>query len=141
MGTIRSIVSIQNTLFAGTRNGFYRLSADSWQHVEFPVAVERIRSAAATEKKLYVVAEMADTDPRKVFRGQQRSWSIFRSTDLGNSWIDITPTNAWPPKGCLPLLNLLLRGTRFWRWSKGWCALPTVETHGYHPNYQEPLPQ
>ena len=110
MGTIRSIVSIQNTLFAGTRNGFYRLSADSWQHVEFPVAVERIRSAAATEKKLYVVAEMADTDPRKVFRGQQRSWSIFRSTDLGNSWIDITPTNAWSPKGLPPFVKLVAAG-------------------------------
>ena len=83
MGTIRSIISIQNTLFVGTRNGLYRLSADSWQHVEFPVSVGRIRSVAATETKLYVAVEMRDVDPRKVSRGQQRSWSIFRSTDLG----------------------------------------------------------
>ena len=110
MGTIRSIISIQNTLFAGTNNGLYRLSADSWQHVEFPVAVGRIRSVAATETKLYVVAEMADTDPRKVSRGQQRSWSIFRSTDLGNSWTDITPTNAWPPKGLPPFVKLIAAG-------------------------------
>ena len=96
MGYIRSIVNIQDTLFAGTGNGLYRLSADSWQSVKFSVSVGRIRSAAATEEKLYVVAEMADTDPRKVSRGLQRAWSIFRSTDLGNSWDDITPTNAWP---------------------------------------------
>ena len=110
MEGIRSIINIQDTLFAGTNNGLYRLSADSWQHVEFPVAVGRIRSVAATEKKLYVVAEMADTDPRKVSRGQQRSWSIFRSTDLGNSWTDITPTNAWPPKGRPPFVKLVAAG-------------------------------
>ena len=110
MGGIRSIINIQDTLFAGTRDGLYRLSADSWQHIEFPVAVGRIRSAAATEDKLYVVAEVADTDPRKVSRGQQRSWAIFRSTDLGNSWTDITPTNAWPATGRPPFLKLIAAG-------------------------------
>ena len=110
IGTIRSIVSIQNTLFAGTNNGLYHLSADSWQHVEFPVSVGRIRSVASTEEKLYVAAEMRDTDPRKVSRGLQRAWSIFRSTDLGNSWTDITPTNAWPPKGRPPSVKLVAAG-------------------------------
>ena len=110
MGGIRSIVNIQDTLFAATRHGLYRLSADSWQRVEFPVSVGRIRSAAATEDKLYVAAEMSDTDPRKVSRGQQRAWSIFRSTDLGNSWTDITPTNAWPPEGRPPFVKLIAAG-------------------------------
>ncbi len=110
MGVIGSIINIQDTLFVGTENGLYRLSADSWQRVEFPVSVGRIRSAAATEEKLYVVAEMADTDPRKVSRGLQRAWSIFRSTDLGNSWTDITPTNAWPVKGWPPFIKLIAAG-------------------------------
>ena len=110
MGYIRSIVSIQNTLFVGTGNGLYRLSADSWQHVEFPVSVKRIRSVASTEEKLYVAAEMADTDPRKVSRGLQRAWSVFRSTDLGNSWDDITPTNAWAVKGWPPFVKLIAAG-------------------------------
>ena len=110
MGDIRSIVNIQDTLFVGTGNGLYRLSADSWQRVEFPVSVGRIRSAAATEGKLYVVAEMADTDPRKVSRGLQRAWSIFRSTDLGSSWDDITPTNAWAVKGWPPFVKLIAAG-------------------------------
>ena len=110
MGYIRSIVNIQDTLFAGTSNGLYRLSADSWQRVAFPVSVGRIRSAAATEEKLYVVAEMADTDPRKVSRGLQRAWSIFRSTDLGSSWDDITPTNAWAVKGWPPSIKLIAAG-------------------------------
>ena len=107
MGDIRSIINIQDTLFAGTRNGLYRLSTESWERVEFPVSVGRIRSAAATESKLYVVA---DADPRIIPRGQQRAWSIFRSTDLGNSWEDITPTNAWPATGRPPFLKLIAAG-------------------------------
>ena len=110
VGDIGSIVNIQDTLFVGTGNGLYRLSADSWQRVEFPVSVGRIRSAAATEEKLYVVAEMAGTDPRKVSRGLQRAWSIFRSTDLGSSWDDITPTNAWAVKGWPPFVKLIAAG-------------------------------
>ena len=110
MGYIRSIVNIQDTLFAGTSNGFYRLSADSWQGVKFPVSVGRIRSLAATEKKLYVAAEMSDADPRAVLSGQQQAWWIFRSTDLGNSWDDITPTNAWAVKGWPPFVKLIAAG-------------------------------
>ena len=29
---------------------------------------------------------------------------------FGNSWIDITPTNAWPPKGLPPLIKLVAAG-------------------------------
>ena len=110
MGEIGAVVNIQDTLFAGTNNGLYRLSADSWQSVKFPVSVGRIRSVAATENRLYVAAEMRDVDPRKVSRGLQRAWAIFRSTDLGNSWEDITPTNAWPAKGWPPFVKLIAAG-------------------------------
>jgi len=119
MGYIRSIVNIQDTLFAGTRDGLYRLSADSWQRMAFPVSVGRIRSAAATEEKLYVAAEMSDADPRTVLRGQQQAWWIFRSTDLGNSWTDITPTNAWPPKGRPPFVKLIAAGDTFLAMEQG----------------------
>ena len=109
-GEIGTVVNIQDTLFAGTNNGLYRLSANSWQGVKFPVPVKRIRSVAATEKRLYVAAEMGHVDPRKVSRGLQRAWAIFRSTDLGNSWEDITPTNAWPVKGWPPFVKLIAAG-------------------------------
>ncbi|MCY3741922.1 MAG: sigma-70 family RNA polymerase sigma factor [Candidatus Poribacteria bacterium] len=110
MGYIRSIVNMQDTLFAGTSNGLYRLNADSWQRVAFSVSVGRIRSLAATKNKLYVAAEMSDADPRAVSRGQQQAWWIFRSTDLGNSWDDITPTNAWAVKGWPPFVKLIAAG-------------------------------
>ena len=109
MGYIRSIVNIQDTLFAGTGNGFYRFGADSWQSVEFPVSVSLVRSVAATEKNLYVAAEVP-ADPRKVSRGLLQAWWIFRSTDLGNSWDDITPTNAWAVKGWPPFVKLIAAG-------------------------------
>ena len=109
MGYIRSIVNIQDTLFAGTGNGFYRFGADSWQSVEFPVSVSLVRSVAATKKNLYVAAEIS-ADPRKVSRGLLQAWWIFRSTDLGNSWDDITPTNAWAVKGWPPFVKLIAAG-------------------------------
>ena len=109
-GGIRSIVNIQDTLFAGTNNGLYRLSADSWQRVEFPVSVGRIRSLAATENRLYVAAEIIDVAKCPVSLGQQQSWWIFRSTDFGNSWDDITPTNAWPATGRPPFVKLIAAG-------------------------------
>ena len=109
MGDIRAIVNIQDTLFAGTGNGFYRLGTDSWQSVKFPVSVSLVRSIAATEKNLYVAAEIS-ADPRKVSRGLLQAWWIFRSTDLGNSWDDITPTNAWAVKGWPPFVKLIAAG-------------------------------
>ena len=63
IGDISSIVKIQNTLFAGTDNGLYRLKDDNWQRLEFPVSVGRIHSVAVTEEKLYVAARMS----REVF--------------------------------------------------------------------------
>ncbi|RKU09521.1 hypothetical protein C6501_15120 [Candidatus Poribacteria bacterium] len=97
---INALVNIQNTLFAGTSNGLYRYSDDSWKRLEFPMSVGGIQSVAATEDKFYVLAGFSwdVLDPRKVSRGLQRSWGIFRSSDLGNSWEDISPTNAWAVK-------------------------------------------
>ena len=91
LGDIHTFVAVQNTVFAGTDTGFYRWNADSWQRLQFPVSVKIIHSVAATAEKLYVVAELN--------KEAQRTWGILRSTDLGNSWTDITPTNAWSVKG------------------------------------------
>ena len=93
------MVVIQDTLFAGTDNGLYRLKDDYWKRVEFPVVVGEILSVAEAEGKIYVAAKFSQnrTSSRTVRQGQAQGWWIFRSTDLGDSWDDITPTNAWPP--------------------------------------------
>ena len=110
-----AVVAIQDTLFVGARNGLYRFSADAdnWKRVEFPGHVGEILSIATTEGKIYVAASFSwdgQVDPDKVSRGLERGWWIFRSTDLGNSWEDITPTNAWPVKGSPPGIQLIAAG-------------------------------
>ena len=109
-----AMVVIQDTLFVGARNGLYRFSADAnnWQRVEFPAAVE-ILSIATAEEKIYVAAKFSwdgQVDPAKVSQGLERGWWLFRSTDLGDSWDDITPTNAWPVKGWPPGIQLIAAG-------------------------------
>ena len=118
-GKIESMVAIRNTLhlgsppvFAGTDAGLYRLEVGGWQRLEFPVPAKVIRSVAVTEERLYVSVELGwdQINHQKAGREQQRTWWIFRSTDFGNSWEDITPTNAWPIKGRAPWVKLVAVG-------------------------------
>ena len=110
-----AMVVIQDTMFVGARNGLYRFSADAdnWKRVEFPGHVGEILSITTTEGKIYVAAKFSwdgQVDPAKVSQGLERGWWIFRSTDLGDSWEDITPTNAWPVKGWPPGIQLVAAG-------------------------------
>ncbi len=115
-GRISALVEIQHVLFTATDTGLYRLDPDLeiWERLKLPAPeIGRIFSVAATEDKLYVAAEFSwdgQVDPRKVERGLERGWWIFRSTDLGDSWDDITPTNAWPVNGWPPGIELIAVG-------------------------------
>ena len=113
LGWIISVANVQNTLFAAMDTGLYRFNADSWEPIKFPEpTIGLIRSIAATKDNLYVAA-MASFDavhPNKVANGLARGWWIFRSNDLGNSWEDITPTNAWPVNGLCPYIKLIAAG-------------------------------
>ena len=110
MGYISSLRVIQNMLFAGTDTGLYRFNVDSWQRLEFPVPrIGEIISFTDSKDRLYVVAALDRNiqDPRKGSQEQQRTWWIFRSADLGDSWRDITPTNAWHINGSPPHIKLV----------------------------------
>ena len=122
-GEIRTLRVVQDTLFATTSSGhaadigLYRLDVDSWQRLRFPVPeAERIDALAGTEDTLYVMARLGwdKVAGGNVFeqmdRGQKRSWWIFRSTDKGESWMDITPTNAWPIMGRYASVELAAAG-------------------------------
>ena len=58
MEGIRSLVNIQNLLFADTHTGLYRLVGDNWERLKFPVpgsAYTSVVAVAATEdRRLYV---------------------------------------------------------------------------------------
>ena len=104
---ITAMVAIGNTVFVSTDRGVYRLNSDMWE--QLPIGIFRtVDALAAADKTLYVGLIPADlqlTGPearkkfvREMMRGENsKTWELFRSTDLGNSWLKITP----PKKGFL----------------------------------------
>ncbi|MCE2401991.1 sigma-70 family RNA polymerase sigma factor [Candidatus Poribacteria bacterium] len=115
-GRISALVKIQHVLFTATDTGLYRLDPDLeiWEHLKLPISlIGRLISVTATEEKLYVAVELMPNevepqDDSRIFRS--RGLGIFRSTDLGDSWDDITPINAWPVKGWAPGIKLIAAG-------------------------------
>ena len=102
-GEVSTLKTIQNTLFAATSTGLYHLEDGNWQRMQFSIPEAKIiLSFVGTEKNLYVLAARAwqDVGP------QERTWWLFRSTDKGQSWTDITPTNALPIMGSEPFEDL-----------------------------------
>ena len=112
-GKINTLDAIENTLFAGTDTGFYHFNGGSWRLMQFPVPqAVRIHEVASTDNSLYVATgvdfrKLDGETMRQIFEGRKQSWWIFRSTNSGKSWIDITPTNAWPILGHLPPVVLV----------------------------------
>ena len=106
----------RDTLFVGTDLGLYRLNAKTWEHLQLPVDdTVGVRSLAVSGDRLYVAVWVnilnfygAPKDIwERLWKGEMRSWWIFRSTDGGDSWKDITPKNAWDLMGMLPNITLL----------------------------------
>ncbi len=116
-----AMVAFQGTLFAGTSNGLYRLKDNNWQSVKLPVPVGEILSIATTDQKIYVAAMFNHnrTSSQKVRQGEARGWWVFRSTDIGDSWDDITPTNTWPVMGLPPEITLVATGETLLAMEKG----------------------
>ena len=113
---IHFMVKIKDTLFAGTDNGLYRLGTNNWERIEFPESsIGGVFSVTATEDKLYVAAEfnweIAENSNHGI-KPTDRGWWIFRSTDFGESWTDITPKNVWSLTidGPIPQLTLVAVG-------------------------------
>ena len=103
---VSAVAAIGNTIFAGTNSGLYRLNSGVWD--QLPVATsEVIHSLVVSENNLYVVTghtlftlgllESRLKDKGQIIRGYNASSSrVFYSTDLGASWIEITPKNKSP---------------------------------------------
>ena len=130
---IKAIAAIENTVFAGTDKGLFRLNSDTWEQVSInPEDAQDetldIVALVVTENHLYVAAIMegvifSDGLLYKVgsesiittvippsdkqlpgwieLRGNEAlriAWSLFHSTDRGNSWKSITPRYDSPDK-------------------------------------------
>ena len=102
-GEVNTLKVIHNTLFAVTSTGLYHIDGDSWQRLQFPIVeAKAVISFTGTEDNLYVLTtwDWENVGP------QNRTWWLFRSTDKGQSWTDITPTNALPIMGSEPFEDL-----------------------------------
>ena len=108
---IYTLTSVENALFAGTNTGLFRLNLEDnldksgvWK--KLPVAKSKsIHAFAVAGHRLYVVAgnfkiaaDMDFTDIGRAIIGKRPLWAVFRSTDQGDSWVDITPTDAFQDK-------------------------------------------
>lgn len=109
---IYALTSVENALLAGTNRGLFRFNPEPgsedgldrsgvWK--KLPVAESKsIHAFAVSEHRLYVVAGdlkiSADKDSlnigaiAKAVLSKEPIWAVFRSTDQGDSWVDITPT-------------------------------------------------
>ncbi len=111
---IYALTSVENALFAGTDRGLFRFNPEPGTEDGFdrsgvwkklPVAESKsIHAFAVSEHRLYVVAGdlkiSADKDSldigaiAKAVLSKEPIWAVFRSTDQGDSWTDITPTKV-----------------------------------------------
>ena len=79
---IHTAAAVENALFLGTKQGLYRHNSGVWE--KLPVAqAESTDSLAVADDKIYI------SIPRQ---SDQKSGSLFASSDFGTSWTDITPT-------------------------------------------------
>ena len=101
---ILALATIENTVFVGTPDGLYRIhprhssATDIWGKLPL-TTTKTIHSLATAENNLYVGTGPAlfsseqEEKMRKEITAGQPQWEVFRSTDLGDSWTEITPTN------------------------------------------------
>ena len=91
------------TLFVGTSLGIYRFKTETWEHLQLPVNnTVVVRSLVVSEDNIYIAVEVNVMEgagtPEENYHNlcdlSKDSWWVFRSTDGGDSWTDITPADA-----------------------------------------------
>ena len=96
-------LAIDNTLFMGTSWGLFRFT-DAWE--KLPVqTLDGIKSLAATEDSLYVGTTRAPGPPGPGAPGMPPRSAVFSSTDLGDSWTDITPISRGHVMGTVEVVT------------------------------------
>ena len=101
---IGAIAAVENRVFIGTNRGLYRLHSETW--VKLPVTTKMIHSLSVSGNNLYIgtgrdrskldTAEGMQAELEELMNtinSDVRRWEVFYSTDLGDSWTDITPTS------------------------------------------------
>ena len=102
---IYALTAIEDTVFVGTNRGLYRLNSGVWKKLSVGTT-RSVQSLAVSGNNLYIgtgpdiYAFNKGIDPKAIgqmfggmLMGGKGAWEIFHSTDLGNSWTEITPTS------------------------------------------------
>ena len=103
---IYALTSVENALFAGTDRGLFRFNPEPnskdgldrsgvWK--KLPVAESKSIHAFAVAGHLKISADKDSLNIgaiAKAVLSKQPIWAVFRSTDQGDSWTDITPTKV-----------------------------------------------
>ena len=116
---IRTLRVSRDALLAGTSLGVYRFNAGTWEPLQLPVDnTVIVCSLVVSEDHIYVAVSVnileGDGTPTenymKLCDVSKDSWWVFRSADGGDSWTDITPTDARNLMIALPQITLLTSG-------------------------------
>ena len=118
--TISAVTAVENTVFAGTDKGLYRLDSGAWKRLLEDVSGS-IYSLSVAEGRLYVGTgpdfldlERIESEPKEVMQMMYDDNSslgrAFHSSDLGTSWTEITPTSRSRPSVGQSSLSLLVVG-------------------------------
>ena len=101
---INAIDVIENTVFVGTNQGLYRLRSETREKVSLDTT-KAILSLSVSGNNLYVGTGSAISELKsllensiedlmeEIMNNTDPRWEVFHSTDLGESWTDITPTS------------------------------------------------
>ena len=109
---LRSMAVFQDTIYAGTDKGLYRLNNNEWEQMlmdkeNLQGITLNISTLVVAENNLYVAALKVEDNPSNgidietdllkmgielpPFTFYPSSWSLYRLNEQGNSWNDITP--------------------------------------------------
>ena len=109
-GGVNAIAVVGNTVFVGTNRGLYRLRSEASEKLPLDTT-KAIRSLSVSGNNLYVGTgddlsqlksqietpegrkEHIEALMEKIMNATGPRWEVFHSTDLGDSWTDITPTS------------------------------------------------
>ena len=116
---IGSLRICRDTLFLGTWLGVYRFNGKTWENLQFQVDdIVRGCSLVVSEGSIYAAVAVnileGEGTPSENYQrlGQdgKQTWWVFRSTDCGDSWTDITPSDAREIMNTFPAIKLLASG-------------------------------
>ena len=97
---IRVLAAVEDTVFAGTDDGLYRLNAETWEQLfltqpDMPEQKLPIHALAVAGHRIYaaVLKQFTSKVGAQVKATMMGStwWSLYRSTDLGDTWYAVDP--------------------------------------------------